>query len=151
MQLCSAGAIACIYLFVFVLSLPNRNLALLPVALVLLPIALASAFQGFLFWGIGLTCGLWLYNRERIAGELERNGIRLDTPDSPGIDYVTWAVLSEVEQMRFPMSIHYRLKLRDGSSRHVDLMDEEQLVIALKENEVTFRRRDWREPNSSVR
>ena len=141
--LCGGAAIGCMFLLVCVLSLPARSLLLLPVALILLPVALAAALLGCSLWGIGAACGLWLQDKEGVYGKIESEGIRLDAVHSGGPDFVAWAALERVVRVRYPLSIHYQLELRDGSAARVDFLDEEQLVPQLNERGVELRRCDW--------
>jgi hypothetical protein len=131
------------FLLVCVLSLPARSLLLLPVALILLPVALAAALLGCSLWGIGAACGLWLHDKEGVYGKIESEGIRLDAVYRVGRDFVAWSELEKVVRVRYPLFIHYRLELKDGSAARVDFLDEEQLVPQLKEHGVGFRCCDW--------
>jgi hypothetical protein len=130
-------------LFVSILSLPTRSLLLLPVALVLLPVALVAVLLGCPLWGIGAVCGLWLYDKEGVYGKIESEGIRLDSLHSVGPDFVAWAALEKVVQVRYPLSIQYELGLRDGRVARVDFMDEKQLAPHLNVHGIGFRRRAW--------
>jgi hypothetical protein len=141
--LCGGAAIGSMLLFVSVLALPTRSLLLLPVALFLLPVALAAVILGCPLWGIGAACGLWLRDKESVYGQVESEGIRLDAPQGVGPDFVAWAALEEVMRVRYPLLIQYQLKLRDGSAARVDFLDEEQLAPQLREHGVRFRRCDW--------
>jgi hypothetical protein len=137
------AAIGCMFLFVSVLGLPTRSLLLLPVALLLLPLALAAVLLGCPLWGIGTACGLWLQDKEGVYGHVESEGIRLDAPHGVGPDFVAWAALEKVVRVRYPLSTHYQLELGDGLAARVDFLDEEQLVPQLKEHGVGLRRCDW--------
>ncbi len=143
-RLWSGASVGCMILFVSVLGLPARSLLLLPVALIMLPLALAAVLLGCLLWGIGAVCGLWLHDKEGVYGKIESEGIRLDAMHRARPDFVAWAALEEVVRVRYPLSIHYRLELRDGSAGpYVDFLDEEQLTPCLKEHRVGFRHCDW--------
>jgi hypothetical protein len=142
-RLCGGASIGCMILFVFVLSLPTRSLLLLPVALFLLPVALVAVLLGCPLWGIGTACGLWLYEKEGIYGEVESEGIRLDALHGVGRDFVAWAALEDVVRVRSPLSIHYQLELKDGSTARIDFLAEEQLASQLHRHGVRFRRCDW--------
>ena len=48
-------------------------------------------------------------------------------------------------RVRYPLSIHYQLDLRDGAAARVDYLDEEQLTRQLKEHGVGFQCCDWTE------
>jgi hypothetical protein len=142
-RLCSLVAIGGVLLFVFILSLPNRNLLLLPVALVLLPVALVAVVLGCPFWGIGAACGLWLHEKQGVYGSIECEGIRLDALHKAGPDFVAWTAVAKVVRVQYPLSLHYRLQLRDGSVVEVDFLDEEQLALQLEKHGVGFRCARW--------
>jgi hypothetical protein len=143
MGLCGGAALGSMILFVAVLGLPVRSLLLLPVTLVLLPVALIAVVLGCPLWGIGAACGLWLLGKEGVYGNVESEGIRLDALHRVGPDFVAWAALAKVVRVQWPLSIHYQLELRDGSAARVDFLDEEQLRPKLTENRVRFEGRRW--------
>jgi hypothetical protein len=94
-------------------------------------------------WGIGAACGLWVHDNEDIWGTIDGEGIRLWALPKTWPDFVAWGALEAVVRVRYPLSIHYQLELRDGSAARVDFLDEERLVRQLKEHRVGFRCCEW--------
>jgi hypothetical protein len=130
-------------MFALVLGLPCRKAWLAPFAILLFPIAIAFAVLGAPFWAIGALCGLWLHEKEGVYGQLEPDGIRLDSLATNEPGFVAWHTLQEVARVIYPLCFCYELRLGNGSSVRVDFMDDAQLLCALEARGIPLREKAW--------
>ncbi len=130
---CGVMSAGSMIFFFWVLSLSGRNRFLLPITLLLLPVALVVILVGCLLWGISAACGIQLYRLEGVYARVGADGLQLQSVHEGRPRQVEWAVVAEVLKTHYPLCEPYLFKLKDGSEVRVDFVDEGLLKRHLEE------------------
>src|SRR5713101_5591753 len=89
------SAVSMIFFF-WVLSLSARHPLLLPITLLLLPVALVVIVVGCPLWAISAACGMKLHQLEGVYAKVGADGLQLQSVHEPSPRQVEWAELEEV-------------------------------------------------------
>jgi hypothetical protein len=135
---CGVLSAAAIIFFFWVLSLSGRNRLLLPITLLLLPVAVVVILVGCPLWAVSAACGMKVHQLEGVYAKVEAEGLRLESIKAANPRRIEWAELEEVLKLHYPPCEPYLLKLKHGSEVQVDFVDEVLLQRHLEERGTRF-------------
>jgi hypothetical protein len=137
---CGVLSAGCIILFFWVLSLSARSRYLIPITLLLLPVALVVILVGCPLYGIAAACGMKLHQLAAVYAGVRADGLRLQSAHETNPRLVEWAALEEVLKIRYPLCETHVLILKNGSEVRVDFVDEGPLQKRLEERNIRFQK-----------
>jgi hypothetical protein len=129
---CGVLSAGCLIFFFWSLALTARNPFLIPITLLLLPVALGVILLGCPLWGLAAACGLKLHQLEGVYAQVGANGLQLRSASKADPRQVAWGALEEVVKIHHPLCEPYLFKLKDGSEVRVDFVDEGLLARRLE-------------------
>jgi hypothetical protein len=124
--------------FFWVLSLSARHRMLIPITLLLLPVALVVILVGCPLWAISAACGMKLHQLEGVYAKVGANGLQVQSIRETRPKQIEWVELDEVLKTHYHLCESYLLKLKSGSEVRVDFLNEGLLKSHLGEKGTRF-------------
>jgi hypothetical protein len=124
--------------FASILGLPTRHWALWPIAILLLPVALACVAVGMLAYPVNALASYHLWFREGTYASVGAAGLEVRRTGQVA-RAIQWASLTEVRHFFEPPVTRYEIVLASGEALQVDFLDgEDDFVEALRTHGVPY-------------